>query len=86
MSVLSLIALVLTVLAAIFGTLRLFLGPTTPDRVVAADILTVITTPALAWLAIGLDNAIYLDIALVYAALSFVGVVALARALEGPRT
>ena len=86
MSALSLVALVLTALAVALGTLRLFLGPTTPDRVVAADILTVITTPALAWLAIGLDNAIYLDIALVYAALSFVGVVAVARALEGSRT
>jgi multisubunit Na+/H+ antiporter MnhF subunit len=33
-----------------------------------------------------LGSAIYLDVALVYGALSFVGVVAIARAFEGPHT
>lgn len=86
MSLLQLLALILIGAAAGLATLRLWLGPTTPDRVVAADALAVITTPGLAWLAAGLNNAIYLDVALVYAALSFVGVVAIARAMEGNRT
>jgi multisubunit Na+/H+ antiporter MnhF subunit len=42
----------------------------------------VITTAGLVWVASTLDKAIYLDIALVYGALAFVGVVAVARALE----
>ena len=53
-----------------------------PDRVVAADTLAVITTAGLAWLAAVLGSALYLDIALVYGALAFVGVVAVARAIE----
>ncbi len=79
------LALALILLAVLMALVRLFLGPTTPDRVVAADSLAVITTPSLAWLAAHLHNGIYLDITLVYGALAFVMVVAIARALEGPR-
>lgn len=85
MSRLELVGIALVAVAVLFSAVRLLLGPTTPDRVVAADTLAVITTPGLAWMAHGLDNPIYLDIALVYGALAFVVVIAIARALEGPR-
>ncbi len=78
-------AFVFMLLALLLGTLRLFLGPTPPDRVVAADLLSVVTTAGLAWMASALNSPLYLDIALVYGALAFVGVVAVARALEGDR-
>lgn len=68
--------------AILLGMARLFLGPQTPDRIVAADTLGVITTAALAVLALMLESALYLDIALVYGVLAFVGVVALARIIE----
>jgi multicomponent Na+:H+ antiporter subunit F len=86
MSALAWAAAALLGVAVLLSTVRLFLGPTTPDRVVAADTLAVVTTPALAWVASVFGNPIYLDIALVYGALSFVVVVAIARALEGPRS
>ncbi|HOV02858.1 MAG TPA: monovalent cation/H+ antiporter complex subunit F [Kaistiaceae bacterium] len=76
------IAVALLGIAVLLGAARLVLGPTVADRVVAADILTIITTAALVWLALVQDSAIVLDIALVFGALSFVGVVAIARALE----
>ena len=82
MNVLTVLALIFIVLALVLGMVRLFLGPTTPDRVVAADSAAVITTAGLAWLAHALDSALYLDIALVYGALAFIGVVAIARAME----
>lgn len=82
---LEFLGLVFVALAVILGCTRLFLGPTAPDRVVAADTLAVITTAGLAWLAGTLNNPVYLDIALVYGALAFVGVVAIARALEATR-
>lgn len=85
MSLLLIPALLLMALAVIFCLFRLLRGPTTPDRVVAADALVVITTPALVWLASVLDNPVYVDIALVYGALAFVGVIAIARTLEGNR-
>ena len=85
MTLLQLIAAALLVLAVALSTVRLFLGPTTPDRVVAADTLGVITTAGLTGLAGLYDNPVYLDIALVYGTLAFVGTVAIARAIEGNR-
>lgn len=82
-STLQLVALALLVLAIGLSILRLLLGPTTPDRVVAADTLAVITTAGLAGLASLFDNPVYLDIALVYGTLAFAGTVAIARAIEG---
>jgi multisubunit Na+/H+ antiporter MnhF subunit len=86
MSVLQILALVLLAGAALLALVRLARGATTPDRVIAADAIAVITTPAIAWLALGLDAPMYLDVALVYGALAFVGVVAIARTIEGDRT
>ncbi len=65
--------------------LRLVLGPRAPDRVVASDTLSVITTIGIVGLALVCDNPLYLDVALVYGVLSFVAVVAIARAIEGNR-
>ena len=80
--ILGMIAVALLGIAVLLGAARLVLGPTVADRVVAADILTIIPAAALVWLALVQDSAIVLDIALVFGALSFVGVVAIARALE----
>ncbi|MEO0265430.1 MAG: monovalent cation/H+ antiporter complex subunit F [candidate division WOR-3 bacterium] len=70
-------------LAVILAGLRFILGPTAPDRVVATDILTVMTTIILIFVALISGRSIYLDVALVYAVLSFIAVVAIARYLEG---
>lgn len=79
--------LVIALLGAgiILALWRMLLGPTTPDRVVAADTLGVITTAAIALLALVLDSDLYLDVALIYGVLAFVGTVAVARAIEGGR-
>jgi multisubunit Na+/H+ antiporter MnhF subunit len=82
---LEIAALVLLGGALLLGFLRLTRGPAAPDRLVAADTLGVIATAGLALLAWLLGSALYLDVALVYGVLSFVGVVALARAIEGER-
>ena len=85
LSILQIIAVVLLLVGLGFSAIRLFLGPTVPDRVAAADTLAVITTVALVGLAAWFDNPVYLDVALVYGALAFVGTVAIARAIEGDR-
>lgn len=85
MSILQIIAFLFIGASVLLILVRLFLGPTTPDRVVAADTLAVITTASLVWLAGYLSNEIYLDIALVYGALAFVGVVTVARVLEASK-
>ncbi len=72
-------------LALLLGLVRFVIGPRTPDRLAAADTLSVITTTGLVGLAALLASPLYLDVALVYGVLAFVGVVALARAIEGDR-
>ena len=76
--------LILAVLGAgaLLAFARLWLGPYAPDRIVAADTLSVIATAGIALLALFLDSPLYLDVALIYGVLAFIGVVALARTIE----
>jgi multisubunit Na+/H+ antiporter MnhF subunit len=83
LNVLEQIAALLLGLALLLGFVRLLIGPTAQDRVVSADTLSVIVTSGLVGVAAWLGNIIYLDVALVYGALAFVGIVAIARAIEG---
>ncbi len=82
MTTLTLIAAVLMALAALFALYRLLFGPTNADRIVSADALALITSVGLIFLAMAFDSVLYLDIALVYSILSFVGIIALARVIE----
>jgi multisubunit Na+/H+ antiporter MnhF subunit len=77
------VALMLLGGAVVLSLLRLLLGPTAADRVVAADTLAVITTSGLVVLAALFGSSLYLDVALIYGTLAFVGVIAIARAIEG---
>ncbi len=74
----ALIALVALTLAVI----RMFKGPTIADRVVALDAMTIISISLLAFISASAMRIVYLDVALVYGLISFVGVVAVARYLE----
>jgi multisubunit Na+/H+ antiporter MnhF subunit len=85
-NILEILAAALLGAALLIALLRFVLGPTAPDRVVAADTLTVITTIAIVGLALLFANPVYLDVALVFGVLAFVGVVAIARAIEGGRS
>lgn len=62
--------------------LRMLKGPTAPDRAVAVDTTATITTALLVLLASMFKRYVYLDVALVYAVLTFIGSVAIARFLE----
>lgn len=86
LTLLETIALAMLGLAVLLSLLRLLLGPATPDRVVAADTLAVITTSGLAVIAALLASPLYLDLALIYGTLAFVGTVAIARTIEGNRS
>ncbi len=77
------LSFVLIGLAVLFSLLRLIKGPTSFDRLLAADTITVITTALLVLIASYAGRVIYLDVALVYTVLGFAGVVVVARYLEG---
>jgi multicomponent Na+:H+ antiporter subunit F len=63
--------------------LRLILGPKSTDRAVALDTTTLITTVFLTLVAFLQGRSMLLDVALVYSVLSFLGVLAVARYLDG---
>jgi len=77
------IVLVLLSLAIILVSIRFVKGPTPSDRVVALDTLTIISTAGLVFLSLFFDRSIYLDVSLIYGVLGFIGVLTIARYLEG---
>jgi multicomponent Na+:H+ antiporter subunit F len=77
------IALFFMMVGVAFAAIRFVKGPTAGDRSVALDTLTTIMVAALVMLAYIFDRYIYLDVALVYGVLGFIGVIVLARYLEG---
>lgn len=86
MTMLETIAASIMGLAVLLGLIRLAIGPSAADRVVAADTLAMITTVGLAGFAVWFDSILYLDVALIYGTLAFVGIIAIARAIEGGRS
>ena len=70
-------------LAVVLASFRMIFGPTLADRVVALDSLTVISISLIVIIALFSGRVIYLDIAMVYAIMSFSGVVIVARYIEG---
>ncbi len=77
------IAMGIAMTGVLVAALRMILGPTAADRAVALDTLTVISISLIAMGALFSGRSIYLDVAMVYAILSFIEVVAVARYLEG---
>ncbi len=63
--------------------LRVILGPTAPDRVVALDTINTLIVALMVILAVAYNQIIYVDVAIVYALLSFVTTLYIAKYLEG---
>ena len=79
------ITLAMLALGAIFAFARLMRGPTLPDRVIAIDLIGVLIVCTLVVVAAGNGGAVFLDVALFIALISFVGTVAYARFVERDR-
>lgn len=77
------VATIIAMVAVLVASARFVLGPSIADRTVALDTLTIISTSLIVFIALYTDRVIYLDVALVYGILSFIGVIAVARYLEG---
>lgn len=71
----------LAILSLSFGLafLRLFRGPTLPDRVVALELIATIFVGIVAVWTIASRQAVYLDVAIVLALVGFLSAVAFAR-------
>lgn len=74
-------------LAMILVFVRLIIGPTLPDRVVALELLASIIVGIIGAYAIYTDKASFIDVAIVAALTAFLAAIGFARFLErgGPR-
>lgn len=77
-----LVAAAIILVAMTITFFRIIRGPELGDRIVALDAMTIMALSAIAFLAHYLGRGIYLDVALVYGLISFLGVVAVARYME----
>ncbi|MBE7733689.1 cation:proton antiporter [Devosia faecipullorum] len=75
----SLIALTLLALALLLSMVRIVVGPTLSDRVLALDLLTIVAMGFIGAIAIRTGLTLYLDIAIALALLGFLATIALAR-------
>lgn len=76
------VALPLLTIAVILAFVRLVRGPSLADRVVALDLITTLMIGIIAVYAIGTDEPVLLDLAIVLALISFLGTVAFAHYIE----
>lgn len=68
--------------AFLLALYRFVRGPLPADRVIAFDMLTIVSITGIVLVAFLAERIVYLDVALVYALLSFLGVIVIARYLE----
>ena len=67
----------------LLSTVRAVIGPTVPDRVVALDTINTLTVAIMIILSVAYREIIFVDVAIVYALLSFVATLYIAKYLEG---
>ncbi len=77
------IILGIIIVALLLAFIRFIKGPTASDRVVALDTMTTTFVAVLVLLGYIYQRYIYIDVSLVYAVLGFIGVLIIARYLEG---
>jgi len=77
----TLAALILLGLALLLSVVRIVIGPTLGDRVLALDLLTIVAMGFVATLGIRSGQFLYLDIAIALALLGFLATIAFARYL-----
>lgn len=75
--------IILVLTALVFLSLyRVIFGPTAYDRLVGVNLISSMVTVIIVILSVRFQRRIYMDVALVYALLSFIGVIALAKYLR----
>jgi len=75
----STVALILLSLALLISIVRIVIGPTLPDRILALDLLTIVAMGFVGAIAIRTGMTLYLDIALALGLLGFLATLAFVR-------
>lgn len=76
------IALVLFAIAIGIAVLRIILGPSMPDRVLALDVIGVNLISSIAVTSVMLNTKAYLEVILILGILSFIGTIAYSKFVE----
>jgi multicomponent Na+:H+ antiporter subunit F len=77
------IVLIALLLCIIMAIIRVIIGPTIPDRVVGVDTINTIVIVGMIIFGAAYEEVIYIDVAIVYALLSFISTLFIAKYLEG---
>lgn len=67
----------------VVAVVRIGLGPTVADRLVGLDTINTLVVASMIILGAAYDQIIYIDVAIVYALLSFVGTLYISKYIEG---
>jgi len=78
-----LVVLGLLFLSIIMAIIRVIKGPTAPDRIVGLDTINTIVIVSMIIFGLAAGSVIYVDVAIVYAFLSFISTLFIAKYLEG---
>jgi len=76
------IAAGITLLSMLISLIRFLLGPHKVDRIISFDVMTISSIALIGFISVLSQKIIYLDVALVYGILGFLGVIIVARYLE----
>ena len=68
---------------SLFVLFRVIFGPSSADRIIAVEILGILIIGMLAILGLHYEQGFYMDIALIWALLSFIASLAFSKILEG---
>lgn len=77
------IALVIIFVSIALAIIRVLLGPTVPDRVVALDTINTLVIAGMILFGTATKMLIYIDVAIVYALLSYITTLFIAKYLQG---
>jgi multicomponent Na+:H+ antiporter subunit F len=78
-----LLVVIALVLCIILALIRVFRGPTAPDCVVGVDTINTMVIVSMVAYGAAFREVIYIDVAIVYALLSFISTLFIAKYIEG---
>ncbi len=70
---------------SLLSLIRIIIGPTAQDRLVGLNLIVPQVVAIMVLMAINFDRTIYLDVALVYAILGFISIIAITKYLKGKK-
>ena len=81
-SIMIYISVAISLIAVLVALVRFVKGPEKVDRIVAIDVISIIGLTLILLMSTIMKRIIYIDVAIVYAILGFIGVIVVSRFLK----